>query len=302
MWFKNLCLYHYPEEVDLAAEMLEEKLAEKAATPLGKHTLSTVGWAPPLGSVGETFTHVIGHYVMLCMQKEEKILPAAAIREEVDTRIGQIEEKESRQVRAKEKRDLKDEVILDMIPRAFNRTVRTYAYLDLKNRYFVVDAASPKRAEEVVMLLRETLDSFPAKPVQVKNAPDALMTDWLARNALAGDFTIDEECELRDEGEDGGIVRIRKQDLTAEEVQAHLAAGKRVRRLAMTYDERIAFVLDAAMDIKRLRFLDIVQEQAENEDLTTFAELFDSDFAIMSVELNRFLARLFELLGGVVEE
>lgn len=302
MWFKNLCMYRYPDDFRITVESLEERLADKAASPLGKHTLSTVGWAPPLGAVGETFTHVVGQYAMLCMQKEEKILPAAAIREELEARIGVIEEKESRKVRGKEKRDLKDEVVIDMIPRAFNRTIRTYAYLDLAKGFFIVDASSPKRAEEMIMLLRETLESFPVKPVQTRSAPDALMTDWLSSRALAGDFTIDDECELRDEGEDGGIIRIRKQDLTAEEVQAHLAAGKRVRRLAMTWDERIAFVLDASLDIKRLRFLDIVQEQAENEDLTTFAELFDSDFAIMTAELNRFLPRLYELLGGLGEE
>ena len=141
-----------------------------------------------------------------------------------------------------------------------------------------------------------------AKPLQVSDAPQMLMTDWLAGNSLARDFTLDEECELRDEDEEGGIVRMRRQDLAAGEVRAHLAAGKQVRRLAMTYADRISFVLDSSMDIKRLKFLDIVSEQAENEELTSFAEVFDSDFAIMTAELGRFLPRLFELLGGLVAD
>jgi recombination associated protein RdgC len=65
----------------------------------------------------------------------------------------------------------------------------------------------------------------------------------------------------------------------------------------MTWGDRISFVLDDKLQLKRLAFLDILKEstdgQAENEE-----ERFDLDFALMTGELARLLDDLLAALGG----
>jgi recombination associated protein RdgC len=56
--------------------------------------------------------------------------------------------------------------------------------------------------------------------------------------------------------------------------------------------------LDETLSIKKLRFLDVVQEEAAEVETLDAVERFDADFAIMSLELGHFLPRLAELFGG----
>jgi recombination associated protein RdgC len=302
MWFKNLFLYRFTQSFTLSADTLDEKLSGKAFQPVDKLSLSSTGWTEPLGHEGEQFVHTTNGYMMVCLRKEEKILPPAAIREILDARALEIEQKENRTIRGKERANLRDEVLLDMMPRAFTKNSRIFAYIDTKGGWMVVDAASVGKADEFVAILRETLENLHVTPLAMANDPSVIMTSWLNDGGIAADFEIEDECELRDPAEDGGIVRVRKQDLGSAEIRTHLDAGKMVTRLALTYDERISFVLDSSMALKRLKFLDLVMDEAGDIDSESAAARFDGDFSIMTLELSRFFPQLLEALGGEAEE
>ena len=83
-----------------------------------------------------------------------------------------------------------------------------------------------------------------------------------------------------------------------EHMWNHLKAGKRVARLALTWQDRISFVLDADMSLKRIRFLDAVQDERAETESHSDAERFDSDFAIMSLELGRLIPRLLTVMDA----
>lgn len=298
MWFKNLTLYRFAQPFDLDPESLEEKLSEKPFRPLGDMEPAFTGWTEPLGKDGQQLVHTLGNCMLLCARKEEKILPAAAVRELVEARAVEIEEKEGREVRAKERRELKETVLLEMIPRAFSKSSRQYAYIDRKQGWLVVDTAVASRAEAFIDLLRECLGTFSVVPLQVEEAPDAILTGWLKQGSVPAEVQIEDECELRDLVEDGAIVRVRREDLLSDEIRVHLDAGKRVTRLALTWDERVSFVLDEKFQLRRLRFQDVVLDEAGESGAETAAERFDADFALMTGEFSRFLPRLIELFGG----
>lgn len=298
MWFKNLTLYRFAQPFDLDPEALEEKLSEKLFRPLGDMEPAFTGWTEPLGKDGQQLVHTLGNCMLLCARKEEKILPAAAVRELVEARAVEIEEKEGREVRAKERRELKETVLLEMIPRAFSKSSRQYAYIDRKQGWLVVDTAVASRAEAFIDLLRECLGTFSVVPLQVEEAPDAILTGWLKQGSVPAEVQIEDECELRDLVEDGAIVRVRREDLLSDEIRVHLDAGKRVTRLALTWDERVSFVLDEKFQLRRLRFQDVVLDEAGESGAETAAERFDADFALMTGEFSRFLPRLIELFGG----
>lgn len=298
MWFKNLTLYRLTEPFALSAEQLEEALAVRRFAPCGSMELATTGWHPPLRRDEYPLAHAANGFMMISQLKEEKILPASVVNEALEERAEEIEARRGTPVGRKERRDLRDEVFNSLLPRAFSHSRRTYAYIDPRGGWLVVDSASAKKAEEFVSLLRQTLGSLRAAPLNLQARPPAVMTGWLLEQDVPSDIVIEDECELRSPDEEGGIVRCRRQDLSAPEIRNHLDAGKEVMRLAVTWNDRLGFTLDDGLGVKKLRFLDVIQEQAAEIDASDEMERFDADFAIMTLELSQFLARLVELFGG----
>ena len=302
MWFKNLQLYRFTSPFDHSPEQLKVQLGDKAFHPVGKHQLSSAGWVAPLGGTSEQLVHAAAGRFLICLRHEERVLPAATVRETLEARIADIEAKTSRKVRGQARTELRDEVIRDLLPRAFTRSRLTRAYIDPAAGWLVVDAASLKKAEEVTRLLRDCLGSLPVKPLDVAEAPDAVMTAWLAAGNMPDGLILGQECDLTEPGERGAQVRVRRQDLTSDEIHAHIEAGKRVTRLAIELDERISCVIDDQMAIKRLRFLDLIQDEAAAVEVETEAERLDADFAIMTLELANLVPKLIAAFGGIVND
>ena len=150
-------------------------------------------------------------------------------------------------------------------------------------------------------LLRRTLGSLPAVPCLTKQSPAAVLTDWLTHDPPA-DITLGEDYELREGGENGAIVRCRRQDPGADEIQSHLRSGKYAVKLALAWNERLSCVVDAELGIRRLRFGDILEEERAGVEADDEASRLDADFALMTMELSQFLPRLLEVFGGEDEE
>jgi len=300
MWFKNLCVYRLADGFDLSAEALHEQMEPKAFRRCGSMEMASIGWTPPLGQEGRLLTHSANGCIMLTARKEEKVLPTAVVREIVAEKVLEIEAEQMRTLRRKEKEDIRDEVMQDLLPRAFTRSKLTYAYVAPRDGLILVDAASANKAEELIGLLRETLGSLRVRPLKVQHAPAAVMTAWVEGTSKAGEFEPLDECELRDPGEEGGVVRCRKQDLSSEEMQGHLRAGKQVVRLAVEWSQRLSCVLGDDLIIRRVRFADVLQEEAANSGEDAAAR-FDADFALMSLELAAFLPSLLTAFGGEEE-
>jgi recombination associated protein RdgC len=123
------------------------------------------------------------------------------------------------------------------------------------------------------------------------------MTGWLAEGEAPAGFTIDQDLELRAAAEGQGAIRYVRHALEGEAIRQHIAGGKIATKLARTWNDRVSFVLTDKLQIKRLAFLDILREQAE-QDAATADEQFDVDFTLMSGELARMLADLVIALGG----
>lgn len=298
MWFKNLRAYRLTGNFDLTPEQLAELLAGGVYTPCAKSQPLSIGWVPPLGDQTETLVHAGNGRLLLCMRREEKLLPASVVREQLEERIALIEEEQARKVYRKERLQLKDEIVQDCLPRAFSRSSNIFAYVDTRRNWLFVDSASAARAEELVGLLREAVGNLPLLLPQVNQSPAHTMTGWLMHQTLPEDFTLESDCELREPGEDGGVVRCRGLELAGEEIDIHLQAGKQVVKLAVSWDEKLSLMLGEDLVLRRLRFVD--ELVAENDDLAEADPLarLDADFALMSDALSELQDRLIEVFGG----
>ncbi len=298
MWFKNLRLYRLGGPFTLSPEELAERLREDAFRPCGSLETATLGWVPPLGRGSENLAHGAAGAVLICARKEERILPNSVITDELSEKVAEIEEAEGRPVRRKEKQSLKEEIVQTLLPRAFTRSSYIFAYLVPKEGWLVVDASSAKKAEEVVSLLRKSVGSLPAVPPRVQSSPSVVMTAWISGEPVPTGVELGDQCELKEPGEQGGVVRVKGLNLLSEEVGVHLEAGKRVTKLALQFEERLSCVIDEELAIKRLAFEDTVLEALDDTEAHDQAAAFDAQFALMTLELGRFLPQVLEWFGG----
>jgi len=299
MWFKNLALYRFTEPFTLTADELEEKLDDKRFSPCGSHDEFSLGWTPSVGNSSEQLIHASNGFMMLCLKKEEKVIPAGVINEMLQEKIAEVEEQEARKLSKKERSALKDELIFELLPRAFSFSKKTYAYIDPKGGWIVVDAASAKKAEDLLSYLRKGLGSLPVIPINTTDKPVSIMTQWLVETgSVPKDLVIEDECELRSQEDEGSIIRCKKHNLALPEITNHLELGKQVIKLAINWTDRISFIVDENLAIKRLKFLDLIQDQVADTEAEDELARFDVDFSIMSLELANFLPRLVEIFGG----
>lgn len=298
MWFKNLILLRITSPLDISPDQLEERLQNRRFQPCGALESTSEGWYPPLGHPDAPLIHQTGGFLMLCLKREDKILPSSVVNERLAQRVTEIEDREARKLRKKEREALREEILHDMIPKAFSQSRRTFAYIDPRGGWLFVDSSSAKKAEDVVAALRATLDGFPVRPLATQERPASVMTRWLSGGALPEGVTLETECELKSPEEDGGIVRARRHDLEVPEILHHLEAGKEAIKLAFSWNDRQSLVLDDALIIRRLKFLDTIQEQAADSASEDPATRFDVDFALMSLELDAFLPILLGWFGG----
>jgi recombination associated protein RdgC len=297
MWFKNLRLYRFTQPFSLTHDQLADALAGHSFKPCGSLDPMRYGWVPPLGREGVEYVHSANGYMMICAKRQEKILPAAVVNEQLDERVAEISAAEARHVSRKERQELKDEVIFSLMPKAFTKSSLDFAYIAPREGLIVINAASAKRAEELLSALREALGSLGLIPVTPNHAPTQMMTHWLRSGELPAEFSLGEECELQG-GKDGRVIRCKNQDLTADEIMGHLNSGMFVSRLALTWKEAIHCLVDDQLAVKRLKFEDSVQERASDRNPESKAEEFDADFAIMTLELSAFIEALLAAFGG----
>jgi recombination associated protein RdgC len=260
--------------------------------------MGTRGFVPPVGRGDEAaLTHEVNKCTLLTVGSEEKLLPAAVVNDELQRKVQKIAEEEGRKVGGRERKRIKEDLLTELLPRAFVRSSRMSSYVDRKNGWLVLDTASRKSAENALTQMREALGSFPAVPLAPEEGPRALMTDWLATGKLPGGLVLGDECELRDPATaTGAIARCRRQDLDAEEVKEHLRNGKQVFQLGLVFDDRMSFVLGEDLVIRKLKFLDVVMDELGDSQQDAAAEM-DARFALLTLELERLLAKMEEWFG-----
>lgn len=299
MWFKNVIFYRLTEAFEYTQEQLQEKLQEQAFSPCKSQELSRYGWVSPCHLLDDIHAHQVHGMFMIAARKEEKILPSAVIKEAVGEKVSVIEQEQARKVYKKEKDQLKDEVVLDLLPRAFSKFQQTTALILPSLGWIAVDASSHKRAEELLSHLRGTLGSLPIVLPDVQQSPSAVMSNWLEQDdSIPTGFDVLDECELRDNVLEGGVIRIKGQQLEDEEFVAHLEAGKRVVKLALEWDEQLKIVLQDDLSIKRLKLSEQLQDKMADEAAEDEIAQFDADMVQMGLEFAKLFPAIISAFGG----
>ncbi len=297
MWFRNLVVYRLPKGWNIEADALSHALRAFAFAPATSLEESTQGWAPPFES-DPALAIAIGGHLLCALRIEKKLLPAKVVSQVLRQRVEKIEEDEGFKPGRKRVRELKDAVRDELLPRAFSVSSETRVWFDPVGGWLLVDAASTQKADAVISLLVKAIDGFAARALKLEGSAASAMTQWLASGEAPGRFTVDQDAELRAR-QGKATIRYANQSIAADDVARHIAAGMQCTKLALTWSDRVSFVLTEKPEIRRVRALDILKESAPSLDAQAdAAERFAADMALMTGELSKMLADVVEALGG----
>ena len=298
MFIKNIQIYRLPTPWDIDLAALEAQLGRGPFVKCPSNQPLSRGWVSPRKDGALVFS--LGRQWLIALSVEQRLLPSSVVNEEVKERAEAMEAQQGYAPGRKQLKELRERVTEELMPRAFTFRRTTYVWIDPQNGWFCVDASSPSKAEEVIEHLRHCLDEFPLTLLHTQLSPQSAMADWLAAGDAPDGFTVDRDCKLKSLDAEKAVVSYKHCPLEGDEFKSHLAGGKLPTQLALTWDDRLSFILTEKLEIKRLAFLDLLKNEAE-QTAESGAERFDSDFALMTGELARFLPHLVGALGGEVK-
>ena len=296
--FRNATVFRivHWEQPPLAA--IEQRLQAAPFVECGATETASAGWVPPRGQRHGALAERVAGQLVLALTQETRAVPASAVRLQLQARLDAIEAELGHRPRGKAARELKDEIVHALLPRAFPRRRTTRVWVAADAGFVWLDVAAPKQADAVLTLLGEALGGGLAlAPLQTALTPAGAMAGWLAEQQPPAGFTLDRDCELRQPDGERPTVRYTRHTLEGSEVAAHVRAGKRPTQLALTFASRVSFVLADTLSLKRIQLLDGVVDGAAGD--TARDADFDADVALVTGELGALLAALLDALGGV---
>lgn len=300
MWFKNLKLFRLAREGSYSRETLDNQLQAHAFVSQSGSNEPNMGWVPPR-SGQDALVVQVGAQLLCALRIEKKLLPSSVVQTVVRERANELEAQQGFKPGRKQIKELKEQAIDELTPRAFSIARDIHVWLDPVHNWFVIDTASTGGAEQVLTLMAKSLYPYPIEPLTLAHSPSAMMTKWMLEQAPPTGLTLEQDCQWQSSGQQAGMVRYVRHDITPEEIERHIKAGHQCSRLGLTWQDRISFVLTDQFDVKRLQALDILDEHDSGASLDA-QEKLDADFALMTAEVVPMLDALLNAVNDTIGE
>jgi len=296
MWFKNIRVYKLSAPLSTDPAVWEQALTEFKFTPLTAQEAVRSGFSFPLHASIKQYCHACQHLLFFALKRQEKILPAAVINEEMQPKLEAMEQEKGRPLSRKEKQSLKEELQLSLLPRAFSRSSLTQGYYDPQNQWLVINSGSASKAEDVLALLRKALGSLPALPWLDNHKLNTHLQLWLQNQALPQGFVLGSDAELKAPDDEGAKVKFSNHLLSADEVQSHLQ-DKLVTSISLEQADAISLAVTDDGAIKRIKFHDVLTGHNDELGWEDLAARLDADLMLMASALNQALLNISQQVG-----
>jgi recombination associated protein RdgC len=264
--------------------------------PFGETTalqMVNSGWVPPFA--GSNLVHEVDQVKVVALRVDTKVLPTSAVNMAVRDKAREIEEQQGYKPGRRQMKEIKEQVIDIMLGTAFSRTTITRVYF--WDDMMLIDTGSPTVADLVMGHLAKCLNPFPVAVLHLKTAPAVAMTNWLLADEAPEFFTIDQEAELQSTDSRRAVVKFVRTSVPVDQIQD----GRQCVKLAMTYADRVSFLLTDAFVLKRISPLDVIKEGREDY-FETEQDRIDGEISLITRELRNLAIALISELGLKIEE
>lgn len=251
----------------------------------------------------------IQDYVGVKFKKQEKVLPKNHINEKLKQKVEQIQKNENRVVGRKEKQELKETIIQEMLPHAFIETSYINFYFDFKNHFMYIDNTSEKKYEIPLSLLLRS-DLFELNPRQLfytesfgSTMRDKLLSDWFNSDENDTLLNTSNACII-EFGADGDssvpTIGVKNLNLLSEDVLNTLNKGDRfINSMDMTLGDEVSFKVN-----DKLLFSNIKNERTKrkfNPQEETIQDYNHSMLIITMDSIHNIIESLEHVLGKMVD-
>ena len=294
--FKNCIIYRLDPAWSMDLLDMEVALGRQVFQPCGATQPESSGWVPPRGANHGALVESIAGQRILRFHIERKAVPASAINRKLDECVAQIEQSEGRKPGRKEQRELKDEILLQLLPHAFPKIGSILAWFDLEHGRLVLDCSSQGNADKVITALVQCLPDLRVSLPNTTISPQAAMTQWLVGESdqWPAPFAAGRHVELHSGDEMKSVVKFDRHHLDDEQMRLHISQGKLPTKLELDWQGRARFVLTKSLQLRKVKLLDVVFEGEKAEDEGGF----DADVAIAIGEMSALITDLVEALDG----
>lgn len=301
LWFKNAIIYQLNNDNLLDKQTIENALKSALFSPCGNLDTTKMGWVSPYddNNLDDFIVDMQGH-LLLKIKKETKILPAPVIKQALNEKIDKQEKALSRKLSKNEKATLKDEVMIDLMPRAFSKYNYYWLWIDIENKRIIIDCSSFKLAEDILAILRKELGALALTPLSIEKPLEKIMTTWVREKLSFPPFILGDEAELKDPLEGNGIISCKNQDITSDEMLVHLDSGKWVTKLKIIDERGINFIINPDLTLKRIKFDSVILDENEDIGSDEFDKRLEADFYIMANTLSKSINDLYIIINKIV--
>ncbi len=253
---------------------------------------SSHGWVAPTKDKDAPLVYSMGHYLLFSLQFEEKVLPAGVIKKELETKISELQQKEDRKIYSKEKKNLRDEVTMTLLPRAFTQISQIYACIDTKRQWLITNTLQADKVKALTSSFKKCFD-IDVTPLKLKKI-SYLLTQWVKQNEAPEGIEILDQCFLQDPNSMKRTIRSQSQSLSSPPLQALIDSGLEVKQLMLSWQEAVRFTLTDFMHLKNLRYTDEALADVEDDATESALDRFNTDFVMMVKTLDSLFLMLIE--------
>lgn len=301
LWFKNAIIYQLNNDNLLNKQTIENAVKSASFSPCGNLDSTKMGWVSPYSDNNQDdFIIDMQGHLLLRIKKETKILPAPVIKQALNDKIDKQERALSRKLSKNEKATLKDEVMIDLMPRAFSKYNYYWLWVDTQNKRIIVDCSSFKLAEDILAILRKELGALALTPLSIEKPLEKIMTTWVKEKLSFPPFILGDEAELKDPLEGNGIISCKNQDITSDEMLVHLDLGKWVTKLKIIDERGINFIIHPDLTLKRIKFDSVILDENEDIGSDEFDKRLEADFYIMANTLSNSINDLYITINKII--
>lgn len=279
MWFNNALIYSYQSQ-QMFSQI--EAMEQERLKPCPPHARFTYGWVPPFE---QELIHEVAGCVMICLGKEERILPRTVIQRHLNEKIKALETERGFPVKRSERAHLAEDIEFELLPKAFCLQKKLFAYFDTVEQRLILNTSSPNQAAQLLTLIRKSIPDLQLEPINFPENIALRFNDWINEpQDLPSNFSLASDCILT--SLDNEKKRFSCKGGELNEIQSLLAQGFSAMEVSLIWDERIQFTLTQTLCLKRIKCLDYLEDDLQQiADMDGEALQRDARITLLAGEL-----------------
>lgn len=214
----------YELQQPLALDNIEQQLQQFRYKPIGEHTAHGAGFFPMDGHPDTPLTYQHEGQTVGIFLQASRAVKMSDVNARLEKQIKNIEESTGQGVTKKQRNDIKESIIKELMPFAPVRIQRTTFVISNRDRLLIVLTKSDKVAESALAYLRKSLGSLPVRVPRFKAWPAEVLARWLRGSHTHEKHEQIYRCSVgnvKAKGRDSGeVVQFKNADLRGEVMQA----------------------------------------------------------------------------------